>query len=263
MVLGTLGRIRTKNATSNTTSNRKVDGGSASANAPDLGTDSDYTPERTSHISTATASTTYPASSITSSPSPSSRSTKRYSNNLFASGRFREYSYLRSVSQRSGSSRGAASITPSDSDQSLSEKPSLNFSESLRPATPEDGHPVSSVPSSPNEKTPLARSASLISSTEDFSLQPLGDHNKGSSHPSSNSSTSVQRVEAALESAIRELEEEAEDEILMPRIAHPAPRSGDVEQSNTASPTSDSESGTSVGNRHFHALHGLTIISDS
>lgn len=260
MVLGTLGRIRTKNATTNTTSNRMVDGGSASANAPDLGAESDYTPERTSHISTTTASTIYPASSIASSPSPSSRSTKRYSNNLFASGRFREYSYLRSVSQRSGSSRGAASITPSDSDQSLSEKPSLK---SLRPATPEDGHPVSSVPSSPNEKTPLARSASLISSTEDFSLQPLGDHNKVSSHPSSNSSTSVQRVEAALESAIRELEEEAEDEILMPRIAHPAPRSGDVEQSNTASPTSDSESGTSVGNRPFHALHVLTIISDS
>lgn len=250
-----LGRIRAKNTASSATSSRKVDGGSARTNTPDLGTESDYTHERTSHISTATASTTYPASSITSSPSPSSRSTKRYSNNLFASGRFREYSYLRSVSQRSGSSRGAASITPSDSDHSLREKPSLNFSESLRPITPEDSHPVSSVPSSPNDKTPLARSASLISSTEDFPSQLLGDNVRGGAHPPSNSSASVQRAEAAPESVIREFEEEAEDEILMPRTAHPAPRLGDVDQSNTASPTSESESVTSVGNKLFLALH--------
>ncbi|OAX39192.1 hypothetical protein K503DRAFT_856203 [Rhizopogon vinicolor AM-OR11-026] len=262
MVLGTLGRIRVKNAASSTTPSRKVDDGSVSADAPDLGMESDYTHERTSHISTATASTTYPASSITSSPSPSSRSTKRYSNNLFASGRFREYSYLRTVSQRSGSSRGAASITPSDSDHSLREKPSSNFSENLRPVTPEDGHLVSSVPSSPNEKTPLARSASLISSTEDFSPQPLGDHIKGSSHPSSSNSSSVQRAEAALESVIREFEEEAEDEILMPRTAHPAPRSG--EQSNAASPTSDSESGTSIRNPQSPIDYeaGTAILSD-
>lgn len=246
MILETLGRIRAKNPASSTSSSRKVAGGSAIPNASNLGMESDYTHERTSHISTATASTTYPASSITSSPSPSSRSTKRYSNNLFASGRFREYSYLRSVSQRSGSSRGAASVTPSDSDHSLREKPSSDFSEILRPVTPEDGHPVSSVPPSPNEKTPLARSASLISSTEDFFSQPLGDQLKASTHLSSDNSTRVHRAEAALESVIREFEEEAEDEILMPRT-HPAPRLGDIDQSNTASPTSDSDSGTSVG----------------
>jgi serine/arginine repetitive matrix protein 2 len=241
MILETLGRMRTKNAAPSS----KLEGGSG-ANATDLGMESDYTHERTSHISTTTSSTTYPASSITSSPSPSSRSTKRYSNNLFASGRFREYSYLRSVSQRSGSSRGAASITPSDSDHSLREKPSSNYSESLRPATPEGSGPVSSVPSSPNDKTPLARSTSLISSVEDFPSQALAD-NKSSKHPSSNSSVSVQRVELALECVIRDFEEEAEDEILMPRTAHPAPRSSDVEQSSASSPASDSTSGASVG----------------
>ncbi|KAG0705017.1 hypothetical protein DFH29DRAFT_312607 [Suillus ampliporus] len=244
MILETLGRIRTKNAAPSTTSSGKLEGGSG-ANAADLGMESDYTHERTSHISTTTSSTTYPASSVTSSPSPSSRSTKRYSNNLFASGRFREYSYLRSVSQRSGSSRGAASITPSDSDLSLREKPSSNYSESLRPATPEGSGPTSSVPSSPNEKTPLARSTSLISSIEDFPSQPLGD-NKGATHPSSNSSASVQRVELALECVIRDFEEEAEDEILMPRTAHPVPRLGDVEQSSASSPASDTASGAST-----------------
>ncbi|KAG2041773.1 hypothetical protein BDR03DRAFT_1073490 [Suillus americanus] len=260
MILETLGRMRTKNTAPSTTSSSKLEGGSG-ANATDLGMESDYTHERTSRISTTTSSTTYPASSVTSSPSPSSRSTKRYSNNLFASGRFREYSYLRSVSQRSGSSRGAASITPSDSDHSLGEKPSSNYSESLRPATPEGSGPVSSVPSSPNDKTPLARSTSLISSIEDFPSQALADNNKGSTHPSSNSSVSVQRVELALECVIRDFEEEAEDEILMPRTAHPAPRSSDVEQSSASSPASDSTSGASTQSPNDYE-GGTAISSD-
>ncbi|KAG2157400.1 hypothetical protein DEU56DRAFT_764445 [Suillus clintonianus] len=260
MILETLGRMRAKNAVPSTTSSGKLEGDSG-ANVADMGMESDYTHERTSHISTTTSSTTYPASSITSSPSPSSRSTKRYSNNLFASGRFREYSYLRSVSQRSGSSRGAASITPSDSEHSLREKPSSNYSESLRPGTPEGSGPVSSVPSSPNEKTPLARSTSLISSVEDFPSQALGDTNKGSTHLSGNSSVSVQRVELALECVIRDFEEEAEDEILMPRTAHPAPRSGDVEQSSASSPASDSASGASTQSPIDYE-GGTAILSD-
>ncbi|KAG1787969.1 uncharacterized protein HD556DRAFT_1312394 [Suillus plorans] len=65
--------------------------------------------------------------------------------------------------------------------------------------TPEGSGPVSSVPSSPNDKTPLARSTSLISSIEDFPSQALTDNNKSSTHPSSNSSVSVQRVELALD----------------------------------------------------------------
>ncbi|KAG2158420.1 uncharacterized protein EDB93DRAFT_668503 [Suillus bovinus] len=260
MILETLGRMRTKNAVLGPTSSSKLEGGS-DANATDLGMESDYTHERTSHISTTTSSTTYPASSVTSSPSPSSRSTKRYSNNLFASGRFREYSYLRSVSQRSGSSRGAASITPSDSDHSLREKPSSNYSESLRPVTPEGSGPVSSVPSSPNDKTPLARSTSLISSIEDFPSQALADSNKSNTHPSSNNSVSVQRVELALECVIRDFEEEAEDEILMPRTAHPAPRSSDVEQSSTSSPASDSTSGASTQSPNDYE-GGTAISSD-
>lgn len=259
MILETLGRMRTKNAAPSTTSSSNLEGGSG-ANATDLGMESDYTHERTSHISTTTSSTTYPASSVTSSPSPSSRSTKRYSNNLFASGRFREYSYLRSVSQRSGSSRGAASITPSDSDHSLREKPSSNYSESLRPGTPDGSGPVSSVPSSPNDKTPLARSTSLISSIEDFPSQALADNNKSSTHPSSINSVSVQRVELALECVIRDFEE-AEDEILMPRTAHPAPRLSDVEQSSASSPASDSTSGASTQSPNDYE-GGTAISSD-
>src|SRR5438128_2338654 len=64
----------------------------------DTGAESDYTRERTSHISTNTTSTSsvYLTSSVTSSP----RSAKRYSNNLFVSGRLQDYPYLRSISQK-------------------------------------------------------------------------------------------------------------------------------------------------------------------
>ena len=201
MILEMLGRIRSK----------KPDQDASN----DTGAESDYTPERTSHISTNTTSTSsvYPTSSVTSSPS--SRSAKRYSNNLFASGRLRDYPYLRSISQKSGSHRSAVSITQTDSSQSLREETSLNSSESGRPATPEGSGPDSSAPSSLSEKTPVARSASLISSVEDMPL-----HAESAQPPEAFSSASRQRAaSAALAQVIKEIEAEAEveDEILMPR----------------------------------------------
>ncbi|KAH7910643.1 hypothetical protein BJ138DRAFT_1173017 [Hygrophoropsis aurantiaca] len=207
MILQTLGRIRAKNASNNTSSSeREDDPVNLTNNATDRGMESDSTPERTSLLST---STVYPASSITSSPS-----SKRYSNNLFASGRFREYNYLRN-SHRSGSNRSVASIAPTESTHSLREKPSSNYSESgsLRPTTPEDSGP-SSVPSSPNEKTPVARSASLISSSDEAAPQPQ----------SPNLGRLTKTASIALERVFREIEEEAEDEIVMPRTSHPIPR---------------------------------------
>ncbi|KAL4076962.1 hypothetical protein V8B97DRAFT_2079028 [Scleroderma yunnanense] len=212
MILETLGRIRSKSV---------KDGSNASGIFTDTGIESDYTPERTSHISTNTASTSsvYPASSPTSSPSP--RSAKRYSNNLFASGRLRDYSYLRSASQKSGSHRSAVSITQSDSSQSLREETSLNFSDSGRPATPEGSGPDSSAPSSLSEKTPVARSASLISSVEDMPSQfEPASYSGNTQLPEGSSSASRQRAaSAALAQVIKEIEEEAEveDEIVMPR----------------------------------------------
>lgn len=217
MILETLGRIRSK------ATRTDQDASNASGMFTDTGVESDYTPERTSHISTNTTSTSsvYPTSSTTSSPS--SRSTKRYSNNLFASGRLRDYPYLRSISQKSGSHRSTVSITQTDSSQSLQEATSLNSSDSGRPASPEGRGPDSSAPSSPSEKTPVARSASLISSVEDMPPQAESATHTGNAQPPEGfSSASRQRAaSAALAQVIREIEEEAEaeveDEIVMPR----------------------------------------------
>ncbi|KAI6036068.1 hypothetical protein BKA83DRAFT_543417 [Pisolithus microcarpus] len=216
MLFETLGRMRSKSTASNKPDRHEPTFGNVSTNA---GAESDYTPERLSNYSNNTSSSsTYPASSLTSSPS--SRSAKRYSNNLFSSGRLRDYSYLRSASQKSGSSRSAASITPTDSSQSLREETSLISSDSLRPATPEGSGHDSSVPSSPNEKTPVARSASLVSSIEDMPSRSESEHHDSNSRPLGSSNVaSCQRTSAAIAQVFKEIEEEAEDEIVMPRTS--------------------------------------------
>ncbi|KAG9318868.1 hypothetical protein JVU11DRAFT_975 [Chiua virens] len=242
MILQTLGRIRSKQTASTIQLNRD----DTNASTGETSVDSDYTPERSSRLSSNTASTTYPVSSVTSSP----RSTKRYSNNLFSSGRLRDYGYLRTISQKSH--RSAVSITHTESSQSLREETSLNSIESLRPTTPDGGGPAS-PPSSPNDKTPVARTASLISSNEETSPQPSVDG--GNIRLS-------KRASAALAQVIKEFEEEAEDEIVMPRTTHPVPRPSDPDHSRVvndakesselgASPThyrssSDYEAGTAI-----------------
>lgn len=260
MLFETLGRMRSKSTASNKPDRHEPTIGNVSTNA---GAESDYTPERLSNYSNNTSSSsTYPASSLTSSPS--SRSAKRYSNNLFSSGRLRDYSYLRSASQKSGSSRSAASITPTDSSQSLREETSLISSDSLRPATPEGSGHDSSVPSSPNEKTPVARSASLVSSIEDMPSRSESEHHDSNSRPLGSSNVaSCQRTSAAIAQVFKEIEEEAEDEIVMPRTSRtPRPDTdrervfndtrdqaeiGTLDHSSThLQPTTDYEAGTAI-----------------
>lgn len=238
MILQTLGRIRAKHNASTSQLNR-VDTNASSTS--ETGVDSDYTPERSSHLSTNTASTNYPPSSITSSP----RSTKRYSNHLFSSGRLRDYGYLRTISQRTHQS--VVSIAHTESSQSLREETSLNSIESLRPITPDKDGPVS-PPSSPNDKTPVARTASLISSSEDLAPQTSVDNGSGS--------RLSKRASAALAEVIKEFEEEAEDEIVMPRTAHPVSRPSDSDHSRVGNGTKgSSDPGASVRHNNFCSLY--------
>ncbi|KAF8843621.1 hypothetical protein BDN67DRAFT_964101 [Paxillus ammoniavirescens] len=244
MILEKFGRIRSKNVASTSQPNR--DDPNTSGNSTDTGVESDYTPERSSHISSNTTSTTYPASSITSSPSaPSSRSAKRYSNNLFSSGRLRDYGYIRTISQRSGSHRSAVSIAHTESSQSLREETSL---EGLRPTTPEGSGSTTSPSASPNEKTPVARTASLVSSNEDLPPQPSLEHKRSDS----DSSRISHRASAALAQVIREFEEEAEDEIVMPRIAHPVSRPIDIDHPRVVDDTTESAGSTTPNQPPHH-----------
>jgi len=211
MILETLGRMRAKNTT-------------ADRSEEDIA-EADYSPSvgRQSVQSTNTLASSSFSPSVTSSPS--ARSTKRYSNNLFGSGRFRDYTYMRSVSSnKNGSVRSAPSIIPTESSLSLRENTSSS-SDSLRPATPERSAPSSSVQSSPNEKISV-RSAPLIPPA------PYGEQSLSAAEYrlSKTLGPSVfKRASLALEEVIKEIEEEVEDEIVMPRSA-PILRTATVDQ---------------------------------
>ncbi|KAG6845186.1 hypothetical protein H0H87_012743 [Tephrocybe sp. NHM501043] len=151
-------------------------------------------------------------SSVTSSPS--SRTTKRYSNNLFGSGRFNDYNYMRSVT-KSTSSR-TASLTPTESSyrrgnmSSVAESlvPESSRTSSVDPNTIESDSSVRSVPST--TYTPYGEQQPLVSVAEYRISKQLGP-------------SALKRASMALEAVIKEFEEEAEDEILMPRTPIPPP----------------------------------------
>jgi hypothetical protein len=157
----------------------------------------------------------YPSTSSTQSAmsagSSSGTSSRRYSNNLFGSGRLRDYSYMRSVSSTQSKT---ASMRTSNS----SREPATSSHDSLRPVTPDTN---TSSSHSPSQREPLAvRSAPLIPpapyggqvfSVAEYRLsKSLGP-------------SALRRASLALEEVIKSIEEEAEDEIVMPRTA-PVPR---------------------------------------
>ena len=130
---------------------------------------------------------------------------------------------------RNGSNR-TQSLTPTESSQTYSGNTS-SIIDNLRPPTPEDSAPLLSTPSSPNEQpsvepTPMMPSVSdgeqLLSVAESRLSKTLGP-------------SALKRASLALEEAIKEMEEEAEDEIVMPRST-PIPRTS-VEQSSHESDT--------------------------
>ena len=161
-----------------------------------------------SHQSTCTSDLSL--TSVPSSPTP--RPAKRLSNNLFGSGKLRDYTYLRNVAKNTNPR--THSLTPTESSQA-----NTSMTESLRPVTPESSTFSSSTQSTPNEKVSSAQfdpsdpsspyGEPLVSVAEyriAKTLGPLG----------------LKRASIALEEAIREIQE-AEDEIVMPRST-PIPR---------------------------------------
>lgn len=151
------------------------------------------------------------SSSSSVSSSPSARSTKRYSNNLFGSGRLRDYTYLKS-GRASTSSAHNTSLTPTEA----SEK-TMSLS-SVRPVTPDGSSSPSSVQSSPNEKGPIRAVPSPIGEQQ-FQAITAAEYRL---HKTLGPSV-LKRASMALDEAIREIEDEVEDEILLPRSV-PAPR---------------------------------------
>ncbi|KAJ7470608.1 hypothetical protein FB451DRAFT_1254284 [Mycena latifolia] len=159
----------------------------------------------------------------TGSSSATSVSSKRYSNNLFGSGRFRDYSYVRSVASTQSKT---ASIRASDSSRTHTAS-----YDSMRPGTPDANAYTSSSP-----EALAVRSAPLIPPAP-YGGQPLSvaEYRLSKTLGPSN----LRRASLALEEAIKAIEEEAEDEIVMPRSA-PVPR-GSLEAQRQSPETRDPE----------------------
>jgi serine/arginine repetitive matrix protein 2 len=163
------------------------------------------------------------SSSSSVSSSPSSRSTKRYSNNLFGSGRLKDYTYLKTVTSR-GSTTSSAHTTSLTQTEASEKTVSLS---SFRPVTPDASSNPSSVQSSPNEKGPI-RSTPVVPSSPSAEQQVQAITAAEYRLHKSLGPSVLKRASMALDEAIREIEDEVEDEILLPRSA-PAPR-GSLDQ---------------------------------
>jgi serine/arginine repetitive matrix protein 2 len=184
MFLQTLGRIRSKPSVSSTSS------------------DSTHSPARGSVRSTETT---------TSSATSTSGSTKRYSNNMFGSGKFRDHTYLRSVAKERAGKGGAGKRS------GVNSSTSGRFYKASDTSIPEETHTDSEPSAHDSDTTPLA--SGVESSASELEQGIVKTFQRGH----------LRRASLALDEVIREFEEkvdgdgdgDGDDKILIPRS--PAP----------------------------------------
>ena len=194
MILEALGRVRVRTA--------------AAEQQDDILSDPGISPRQSSTNSLDTSTSSLMGNVIGNvSPTPAPKNTKRgqkrYSNNLFGSGKFRDDVYVRSIR---GSGRSALSNTGSDASTiSRTLRTKGNF---LRSGSPEEADSSGiSAPSSPNvltDRESLSTSQSaFLDSSPNTSTEIRLSH---TFHPDA-----FKRASLALEEVIREIEEEAEE----------------------------------------------------
>lgn len=215
MILDTLNRLRVKSSTSTTSTSHTSNASNTYSNTntytttdtDDRGGESGYAPGRDS--------------SVQSSPaSGHSQSSKRYSNNLFGSGRLKDYSYYRSVTasqprQRRGSARsGISTVSEGVSSDGTTSGGGGGGGDVNRAVTPEgpggDAHgELSSLegPGNGNSNRSAGVGSSMASldesQEEEESVRPAKGMHRGDY---------LRRASRALEEAIREIEEDVEGE---------------------------------------------------
>ena len=243
MILEALGRLHGRSSKSKYLSGREASSEQSASRteSEDLGSRmSSASPTRDSLQS----STTTPTSALHSMTSVSSLSStkgshasRRMSNNLFGSGKFRDQSYIRHANhgrRAPGSRAGSSSVAPSDSLMSMSTISSSRagqnslYSDSLRPITPEGSTytPSNSVPSSPNNEKVFEKQQRMGRSAQhDSDSESAADRKDLTTRLSKALSPDVlRRASMALDEVIREMEdeeEEGDDEIVMPRTTLP------------------------------------------
>ncbi|KAJ3554462.1 hypothetical protein NM688_g3099 [Phlebia brevispora] len=143
-----------------------------------------------------------------------SQASRRMSNNLFGSGKFQDYTYMRNAHQRRpGASISTARSHP-DSVMSMSTVTSsragnnsmYSDSQSLRPVTPEGSGYTNSVTSSPNK---------TLSTRDEVSDHVVDFQGLGTNLAKAMSPNAIRRMSLALEEVIAEIEDD--DQVLVER----------------------------------------------
>ena len=154
--------------------------------------------------------------------SPSSRSGKRYSNSLFSPGRLRDYTYLRSVNspKSSASSTRTVSLTPTEMTVRKTSTSSILPPERTTPTLSIQPSPspnsVAEIDADEEEVSHIDSTFEEATSEVEYQLQnQLGPNN-------------LKRASMALQQVMKEIEDELEEEILLPRTT-PIPR-GNLDQ---------------------------------
>ncbi|KAI0350253.1 hypothetical protein OH77DRAFT_1525055 [Trametes cingulata] len=235
MILEALGRLhgRKSRTQGQQSGYESSDGRGNAGEGDDEDTDHMRQSMRSSHSAT-TPSLHGAASNASLTSTKGSQSSRRMSNNLFGSGKFRDQAYfLRNANTGRRGGRGTGAIAQSDSTMSMStlgsargETSTSMYSDSLRPVTPEGStYTVSgSAPSSPGNNSIFSKDRSSRSTAGDHSDYASSSLSKRLSKALS--PDGLRRASLALDQAIRELEEEGDDEIVMERspIVHAPPR---------------------------------------
>lgn len=152
--------------------------------------------------------------------SGSSRASKRHSNNLFNAGQTRDLRYMRKTSNRTiSSNRSVLSSATSDSTSgSVANALIDSYADGQgRPITPENDVPYVIESPSPVSAKAAQTSSLLHTGPSDDGLERL----KNASARLSRQLTQgqMQRISMSLEGVFREIEEEADDQVLVPRTS--------------------------------------------
>jgi serine/arginine repetitive matrix protein 2 len=221
MILEALSRLRTKGSTERRDVMGSIGGSQDERVLSGYSESGSRISESLSFTGQSVRSTTTASSAFHDSPSTASLSSakgsqasRRMSNNLFGSGKFHDHTYMRTAYQRRAalsSSAGSPAVKDNEPNTSMSTITSSRIgpsnsvysdTQSLRPVTPDGSSAYgSSVPSSPNRAT--HETETDIDAQLDFSRTLVPEI--------------LGRASLALDEAIRELEEEGDDEIVMER----------------------------------------------
>ena len=152
-----------------------------------------------------------------------SRSSKRHSSNLFASSHFRDVKVMRKSAGKTGSTRSISSSTASEQTNGSTTNSSVD-TERPRPSTPDRNTSVSNDSLSENSGPGYSPSSTGNAEPQSAIVHPLR-------FPKHVTESQIRRMSAQLQGVLREMEEDAEDKVLVPRSSTPFHQTNAVESS--------------------------------